>query len=95
MTVGVLRLEIVLHAALSLKEKRGVVQSLLGRIRSRFPVSAAETGLHDLWQRSEIGVCMVSNDRELLRRVFAGIEEEIEKSGSAEIVERFVEMIDY
>jgi len=34
MVVGVLQLEILLHAPLSLKEKRGQVKRLLGRCRA-------------------------------------------------------------
>lgn len=40
----------------SLKEKRMVVKSLLGKIRSRYAVSAAETGLQDVHQTAVIGI---------------------------------------
>lgn len=95
MVVGVLRLELVLHAPLSLKEKRGTVQKLLGRCRQRFPVSAAETGALDLWQRCELGFTMVSNDRNLIRSVFAQIEAELERSGEAEITASDTDLLDY
>jgi len=93
--VGVLRLELFLHAPLSLKEKRGVVQKLLGRCRSRFPVSCAETGLQDLWQRSEVGFVMVASDGELIRTIFARVEEEVERLGDVEICETESDFLDY
>lgn len=86
MVVGVRRLELLLYAPRSLKEKRGIVQRILGRCRSRFPVSCAETGDQDLWQRAELGFVMVGNDENRLRSVFDQIEAEIERSGSAEII---------
>lgn len=46
----------------SLKAKRGVVKSLLARLRREFNVAAAETGLHDVWQSAEISLVTVSAD---------------------------------
>lgn len=44
----------------SLKDKRQVINSLKERIRNRFNVSIAEVGDHELWQRSALGVAVVS-----------------------------------
>jgi uncharacterized protein YlxP (DUF503 family) len=85
MVVGVLRVELILHAPQSLKEKRSIVQKIVGRCRSRFPISAAETGLHDLWQRSEIGFCMVAGDEAAIHTVFLRIQDEIARIGLAEV----------
>lgn len=95
MVVGVLRLEVQFYDPGSLKAKRSLVQRLLARCRNRFPVSAAETGLHDLWQRAELGFTMVSGDRQLIERVFAEIEAEIDNDGQAQIGERLVEIFQY
>lgn len=94
MIVGVLRLQILLHSPRSLKEKRGAVKSILGRCRSRFPVSCAETGDHDLWQRAELGFSAVGSDEGTLHAIFEKIESETEMTG-AEIIDRFVEFIHY
>lgn len=95
MIVGILRLELILHAPGSLKEKRGIVQKLLGRCRSRFPVSCAETGHHDLWQRCECAFAVVGNHAETIRSIFSSVEEEIEKSGAAEIGASDLELLHY
>jgi len=95
MNVGVLRLDLILYSPRSLKEKRGVVSSILGRCRSQFPVSAAETGLHDLWQRAELGFAMVDRDEAAIHRVFDRIEEEVVRSATAEIGERHVEILHF
>lgn len=95
MVVGVLRLDLVLFAPQNLKEKRALVKRLLGRCRERFPVSAAETGLHDLWQRTELGFTMVAGDEKTVQAVFGRIEEEIYRLGAAEISERFSEFLHY
>jgi hypothetical protein len=95
MVVGVLRLELHLYSPGSLKEKRGIVRSLLGRCRASFPVSCAETGLHDLWQRAELGFAVVERDVATIQALFERIEEEIARSGCAEAGERFTEFLHY
>ncbi len=95
MVVGVMQLEILLHAPQNLKEKRGMVKKILGRCRGRFPVSCAETGSLDLWQRSQLGFTMVHYDEGAMHSSFEKIVEEIEQTGFAEIVDRFVEFIHY
>ncbi|HYT03794.1 MAG TPA: DUF503 domain-containing protein [Gemmatimonadales bacterium] len=63
MVVAVMTWELHLAASHSLKDKRRVLKSLKDRLHNRFNVSAAETAHHDLWQRAELTVCVVSNDR--------------------------------
>jgi uncharacterized protein YlxP (DUF503 family) len=84
-----------LHAPQNLKEKRGMVRRLLGRCRERFPVSAAETGSHELWQRTELGFAMVGTEEGLIQALFQRVEEEIDRIGLGEIVESRVEFIHY
>ena len=43
-----------------MKGKRGILKSLLARLRHEFNVSAAEVDAHDAWQRAVIGVACVS-----------------------------------
>jgi len=66
MPVGLLTLEIQLPYAHSLKEKRAVVQKLLGRLRARFNVAVAEMDHQEGWQRSTLSVVSVSNSQPLL-----------------------------
>lgn len=95
MVVGILRLDLLLYAPQNLKEKRGIVRRLVDRCRARFPVSCAETGAQDLWQRSELGFALVAHDEPSVRRIFDQIEEEIDRIGSAEISDRQVEIIHF
>lgn len=95
MVVGVLRVELVVHDATSLKEKRSVVKRILGRCRNRFPVSCAETGLNDFKQSAQLGFAVVVSTEVLAHGLFERIEKEIEQVGSADIVDRFVEFLHY
>ena len=62
MTISACIIRLHLPASDSLKAKRGVLKSLLARLRREFNVSAAETGLHDVWQSAEIALVTVSPD---------------------------------
>src|SRR2546427_1887804 len=52
--------------------------------RSRFNVSAAETAHHDLWQRAELTVCVVSTDRGHAERVLREADRLVEAARSEE-----------
>ena len=62
----VLALEVDLHIghAQSLKDKRGVVRSIVDGARHRYHVAAAEVGDQNLWQRARLGFAAVSNTQQ-------------------------------
>jgi len=62
MVIGTALVRYHLPNARSLKEKRGVVKSLIARVRSRFDVSIAEVEDQNLWQRATLGVAYVTSD---------------------------------
>jgi uncharacterized protein YlxP (DUF503 family) len=95
MVVGVLRLELLLHGVRSLKDKRSVVRKILGRCRIRFPVSCAETGFHDEWQRSELGFSVVEQSEARAHTVFIRLQQEIDRIGLSETSDSFVEFLHY
>lgn len=63
MFVGSAKIYIHLHGIGSLKEKRAIVKSVIGRLKSRFNVSAAEVDRHDNKRMAVIGVAVVSNEK--------------------------------
>ena len=70
MEIGLLTLQVHLHDAESLKDKRRVIRSLTGRVRSRYNVAVAEVDHQDLTQLSEIAFLGVAAHREPLDRMF-------------------------
>jgi len=96
MTIVVCRLKLHLPLSHSLKAKRQIVKSIIGRVRSHFEVAVGEVGDHDLWQLSEIGVACVTNDvrhgHEVISKVasfVAGL-----KLGEAELLNYETEVVD-
>jgi len=67
----------------SLKEKRSVVRSLKDRLRRRFNVSVAETGLQDVHDRAELSLVLVTNDRRFADGVLDKADDLVADNGRA------------
>lgn len=63
MTVGIARLTLFLPEVHSLKEKRMVLRRVKDRARQKFNLAIGEVGDNDLWQRAQVGVAVLGNDR--------------------------------
>ena len=73
MVVGTMLISAFIGDSHSLKDKRHVLKSVKDRVHDRFNVSIAEVEDNDLWQKTSLGVAVVSNDTkhalEVLREV--------------------------
>lgn len=70
----------------SLKEKRSVIRSLRDRLRTKFNVSVAETGLQDVHTRAEITIALVTSDGRMAESVLDKTDRFVEAHGGAVIV---------
>ena len=68
MYVVLISFEVLVEGSSSLKMKRGVINRIKDRIRSRFNASIAEIGYLDKWQRAAMGVTMISNEKKKLQK---------------------------
>lgn len=66
----------------SLKEKRGIVKSILGRSRNRFNVACAEVDRQDNVSVAVLGFVTVSPDKNIPRQALEKVEEWIYESWS-------------
>lgn len=87
MTVGIVRIELHLPAARSLKDKRQVVRSLLDRIRERARASVAEVDHHDLWQRAALGVAIVAVDGGQARERLDAVRRLVDQAYEAQVLD--------
>lgn len=62
MIIGVLHMVLGIPGAHSLKEKRRATKSLKTKLSNRYNCSVAEEGDHDVWNRSQFAVCVISED---------------------------------
>lgn len=60
--------EVLISDANSLKAKRSALNKIKDRIKSRFNASVAEVGDLDKWQRANLAISMVSNEKKKLQQ---------------------------
>ncbi len=77
----------------SLKAKRMVIRSLKDRLINRFQFSVAEVGSNDLWQRSELGVSMISSKQPEVDKKIDKLIRFIDKENNIEIIDIYKEII--
>jgi uncharacterized protein YlxP (DUF503 family) len=87
MVVGVLRADLAVLEAITLKDKRRVIKSLKDRIGSRHNVSIAEIDSLDSRQRAVLGIAMVANDTRFVQSCLDKIVDELRAARSATLVD--------
>ena len=81
MMVGVLTAQLHLQGVSSLKEKRSIVKSFIGRLKNRFNVSAAEVDHQDNKTSAVIGIAVVSNNNRFINEQLDKIIDFMHKDG--------------
>lgn len=95
MVVGVLRITLFLPENHSLKGKRQVLRAIKARVRNKFNVSIAESAVNEMWQRAELGICQVGNDRPFVDSALREVVNFIDSLGLAPLGEEELEIINY
>ncbi len=85
--VGVLRIELHIPAARSLKEKRSTLRPILDSARERYRVAIAEVGHQELHQRCVLEVAAVASAEHVVNDVLDAVERLAWSVGDAEVVE--------
>lgn len=94
MIVGTCILELDLPGVRSLKEKRGIVKSLIAQIHKKFNAAVAEVDLHDVWQSATLGVSVVSTNTVHAESILENIAHWIERNRpDVDLLEQSIETI--
>ena len=92
MIVGVCTIELRLRAICSLKAKRQVLKSIITRVKNNFNVAIAEVDYHDKWQRSILGVVVVSTAHDHANGILSKVVNFIESMYIAELLDYHIEI---
>ena len=87
MFVGIVRIELHIPAARSLKDKRQVVRSLKDRIREHVRAAVSEVDHQDLWQRAALGVAVVAPDATQARELLQSVRRIVDQTWAAELTD--------
>jgi hypothetical protein len=93
MIVGSCILKLIIYESNSLKDKRHIIKSIIGKVQSRFNVSIAEIDLNDSWQTSIIGFACVTNDTHHANQIITNVIKFIDGDGRAEIIDYNIEIM--
>lgn len=95
MRVALVKFEVIFPYCHSLKEKRHNLHKIKGRIQADFKTSVHEVSHHDKWQRAQLGLALVGNDAAVLQSAVDGITNVLVDMGVGELVDQYVEIIDF
>ena len=82
---AVMRVDLRIPDAGSLKAKRRVLKALIARLASG-PVAVAEVEHQDLWQRATLGIAAVAPQEGQVRRLLHGAERTIRETREVELL---------
>jgi len=94
MIVAGLRFELRVPHANSLKEKRAVIRPLVEGVRRSASVSVSEVAHQDTWQRSAIGVAIVTPDPRSMERLVAIVRRRVEEDPQVELLNTTLEYVE-
>ncbi|GBD36310.1 hypothetical protein HRbin36_01431 [bacterium HR36] len=92
MLIGTLRLRLMIRESRSLKDKRQVVSSIKDRLRNHFNISVAEVEAQDHRQMVVLGVAMVSNESQHLRKALSQVVEAVRCHPIAQLLDYQLEI---
>lgn len=87
MVVGVRAWDLLLPGCHSLKDKRGILQSLKAGLRRELNVAVSETGHQDTWQRAEIACAAIGTDRSTVQGILRSADRMVEGADGVRIIE--------
>lgn len=93
MVIGICQLDLRIPENHSLKGKRHVIRKMIDRVRHQFNVAISEVGDNDLWQRAQIGICTVGNDRRHINSSLDKVIDFIEKMHLVDMVRTEMEIL--
>lgn len=89
MLVGAVEYQLYFPSVHSLKEKRALLKSLQARLANKFNAAVCEAAQQELWQRSTVGVAVVSSSQPHVEAMLAAITDFVEDFSPE------IELLDY
>ena len=94
MILGAALVDLRVRGSRSLKERRGVVQSIKRRVRNRFNLSVAEVDGQDTWQRAVLALAGAGGEARVVRSELMRALEFIEDLQLAEVLNSEIEIVE-
>jgi uncharacterized protein YlxP (DUF503 family) len=95
MFIGLCTIHLSMDNVYSLKEKRQIIASILGKLKSKFNISIAEITQNDIHKNSIIGFSCVSNTSKHVQSVLNNVLNFVDNYCVAEILDVQQEIISF
>ncbi|MEO0268216.1 MAG: DUF503 domain-containing protein [candidate division WOR-3 bacterium] len=86
MSIGGIRIEILIPESFSLKEKRKILNSLKQKILNNFNASVAEVDDNELWNKSVLDIAIAAKDMYNLNERISKIKDFLMRENSIEVL---------
>ncbi|MCK8825677.1 DUF503 domain-containing protein [Fuchsiella alkaliacetigena] len=93
MVIGLCTVELRVPMSNSLKHKRGVIKSLIAKLKNRFNISVAEIEQNDNLKLATIGIVTISNQRQQVERSLEKVVRFIEDFNDIYLLKDTMELI--
>jgi uncharacterized protein len=88
-----MQVELMIHEAMTLKEKRQVIKSIKDKIAHEFNVSIAEVDAQDRYRQAILGISLVGNDGKFVRQCLDQIINRLRFSRGASLVDYQIDLV--
>lgn len=95
MTIGAIRITLLLHGCFSLKEKRARIRPILERVKHKFHVAGAEVAHQNNHDVALLAFVTVSADERLVNGTLDQIIDFVESLGLAQVADSEIEMMQW
>jgi len=85
--------ELMIHDAMTLKDKRRVIKSIKDRISHEFNVSIAEVDALDRHRQGILGISVVGNDSQFVRQYLDQVLNHLRSSRGATLVDYQIDLV--
>lgn len=93
MVVGIARFDLRLAECGSLKDKRSVIRPLLAMLQKTYHCATAEVAFQDQWQRSAVGVSVLSETGFQVKKVLTQVERRVDAYPGVELLGSSVDLV--
>ena len=87
MYVAALRVDLRIRNVQSLKEKRGIVKSVIAHLTKTFDVAVAEVDHQELWQRATLGIAVVAPQAGQADRILHSVRRSLDQRDEIEVLD--------
>lgn len=86
MLIGVCELLIYLPDCRFLKDKRSIISNLKFHLRTKFNISISEINHKNMWKRCTLGICCISDNRQIIDKTIDSLVKEIGNNPKIELI---------